>query len=163
MKQSLLIAAGASGAIAASLSNICNVDYITNSLPSGDSAIQGLVYGDVTAQPVYNSSVEAGNNYPAVTGRNFCNVTVTYNHAGKDDAVSIVLINPRQKLVLTFYSLPDQRMVLLPRAHSIQRPLPRHRWRWVRNQLRCVWSDGRSRVRSRCWMHRRRYGLGRRT
>jgi tannase len=98
MKQSLLIAAGASGAIAASLSNICNVDYITNSLPSGDSAIQGLVYGDVTAQPVYNSSVEAGNNYPAVTGRNFCNVTVAYNHAGKDDAVRIPSIDPYSRI-----------------------------------------------------------------
>jgi hypothetical protein len=88
MKQTLLIAAGASGAFAASLSDICNVDYITDSLPSGDSAIQGLVYGDVTTQPVYNSSVEAGNNYPASTGNNFCNVTVAYSHASKDDAVS---------------------------------------------------------------------------
>jgi tannase len=93
MKQTLLIAAGASGAFATSLSNICNVDYITKSLPSDESAIQGLVYGDVTAQPVYNSSVEAGNNYPAATGRNYCNVTVAYNHAGKDDAVSIGSIN----------------------------------------------------------------------
>jgi len=88
MKQSLLIAVGISGAYATSLSNICNVDYVTNSLPS-DEAIQGLVYGDVTAQPVYNSSVEAGNNYPAVAGRNFCNVTVAYSHAGKEDTVSM--------------------------------------------------------------------------
>lgn len=89
MRKSLTLAAGASGAFATSLSNFCNIDYITNSLPSDDSAIQGLEYGDVTAQPVYNSSVEAGDNYPAITGRNFCNVTVGYNHAGKDDAVSI--------------------------------------------------------------------------
>jgi tannase len=89
MKQTLLIAAGASGAFAASLSDICNVDYITDSLPSGDSAIQGLVYGVVTADPVYNSSVEASNNYPASTGNNFCNVTVAYSHAGKNDAVSV--------------------------------------------------------------------------
>jgi tannase len=93
MKQTLILAAGASGAFATSLSNICNFDYITSSLPSDDSAVQGLVYGDVTAQPVYNSSVEAGNNYPAVSGRNFCNVTVAYKHAGKDDAVSMVSID----------------------------------------------------------------------
>jgi len=116
MKQSLLIAAGISGIYATSLSNICNVDYITNSLPSDGSAIQGLVYGDVTAQPIYNSSVEAGNNYPAASGRNFCNVTVAYNHAGKDDAVSIGSIDPqlRGKLVLTLCDFSDQCMVLFP-------------------------------------------------
>jgi tannase len=90
MKQSLLFV-GASVASATSLSSICSVEYIEASLPTNNSALQGLVYRGVTAQSVYNSSVEAGNNYPAISGRNFCNVTVAYRHAGKDDAVSFPL------------------------------------------------------------------------
>ena len=86
MKQSFILT-GASVASASSLSSICNVDYIKQTLPADNTALQGLVYGDVTANSVYNSSVEAGNNYPAANGRNFCNVTVAYNHDGKNDAV----------------------------------------------------------------------------
>jgi len=86
MKQSNILT-GASVASASSLSSICSVDYIKASLPTENSALQGLVYGDVTVNSVYNSSVEAGNNYPAADGRNFCNVTVAYKHGGKDDAV----------------------------------------------------------------------------
>jgi tannase len=88
MKQSLLFA-GASVASATSLSSICSVEYIEASLPANNSALQGLVFGDVTAQSVYNSSVQAGNNYPAINGRDFCNVTVAYRHAGKSDAVRL--------------------------------------------------------------------------
>lgn len=88
IKRSLLLA-GASAASATSLSSICSVEYIKASLPTNNTVLQGLVYGDVTAGSVYNSSVEAGDNYPAVDGRNFCNVTVAYKHGGKDDAVRL--------------------------------------------------------------------------
>ena len=84
-----LFLASASVVSATSLSSICSVDYIKDSLPTNNTALQGLVYGDVTTESVYNSSVEAGNNYPAVGGRNFCNVTVAYKHAGKNDAVRL--------------------------------------------------------------------------
>jgi tannase len=88
MKLSLILT-GASVASAGSLSSICSVDYIKERLPIDNTALQGLVYGDVTANSVYNFSVQAGNNYPAAIGRNFCNVTVAYNHVGKDDAVRL--------------------------------------------------------------------------
>jgi tannase len=88
MKQSLILA-GASVVSAGSLSSICSVDYIKEKLPTDNTALQGLVYGDVTANSVYNASVEAGNNYPAAIGRNFCNVTVAYKHDGKNDAVRL--------------------------------------------------------------------------
>jgi tannase len=88
MKQSLILTS-ASVASAGSLSSICSIDYIKEKLPTDNTALQGLVYGDVTANSVYNASVEAGNNYPAAIGRNFCNVTVAYKHDGKDDAVRL--------------------------------------------------------------------------
>ena len=88
MKKSFVLT-GASVASASSLSSICSVDYIKQRLPTENTALQGLVYDDVTANSVYNSSVEAGNNYPAAVGRNFCNVTVAYKHDGKDDAVRL--------------------------------------------------------------------------
>lgn len=88
MKQALILTS-ASVASASSLASICSVDYIRASLPTENTALQGLVYGDVTANSIYNSSVQAGNNYPAADGRNFCNVTVAYKHGGKDDAVRL--------------------------------------------------------------------------
>lgn len=96
MRGSLLLAP-ASLASATSLTSICSTDYIEASLPANNSALQGLVFGHVTAQSVYNSSVEAGTNYPAINGRNFCNVTVAYKHAGKDDAVSPATSNRKTK------------------------------------------------------------------
>jgi tannase len=92
MKLSLILT-GASVASAGSLSSICSVDYIKERLPIDNTALQGLVYGDVTANSVYDSSVEAGNNYPAAIGRNFCNVTVAYNHDGKSDAVRLACLH----------------------------------------------------------------------
>lgn len=83
--------AGSRCASASTLASICTTTSIQNSLPGNDFSIQGLVFGDVTAQPVYNSSVQAGNNYPAASGRNFCNVTVAYSHAGRDDAVRLAV------------------------------------------------------------------------
>lgn len=87
MGRPLFFATIASVASATSLSEICRTNSIKTSLPVQDSAFQGLRFGDVTAQAVLNSSVEAGNNYPAASGRNYCNVTVAYSHAGKHDAV----------------------------------------------------------------------------
>lgn len=87
MRNSLLIASVASVASGKTLSDICSTGFISSKLPSGDAALQGIVYGDVTAEQVFNTSIEASNNYPSASGRNFCNVTVAYSHAGKDDAV----------------------------------------------------------------------------
>jgi hypothetical protein len=162
MKQSLLLA-GASVASATSLSSICSVEYIEGSLPTSDTGLQGLVYGDVTANSVYNSSVEAGNNYPAADGRNFCNVTVAYSHGGKDDAVSLPCMHWATIMSLIYSNLADQCVVLLSGACPVQRPLPSHRWWRLRHQFWCIWSGGRTRVRSCYWLHRRRHGLGRST
>ena len=159
MKQSFVLT-GASVASASSLSSICSVNYIKASLPTEDTALQGLVYGDVTANSVYNSSVQAGNNYPAADGRNFCNVTVAYNHDGKDDAVRLQTYIERRCIML-IHSLTDQCVVLLPRACSIQRSLPRYRWRRLCHQFWCIWTRWRTRLRSCCWLHRRWHGLGR--
>lgn len=114
MKYPLLFGAHALMAVSASLSDICNTSNIKSSLPGG-SDFQGFVFGAVTAQPVYNSSVEAGNNYPAASGRNFCNVTVAYKHAGKDDTVLIQrTLRQRYFQLLIHSERSDQRLVLFP-------------------------------------------------
>lgn len=158
MRQHSLLA-GASMASATSLSSICSVDHITNSLPVDNSALQGLVFGDVTAQSVYNSSVEAGNNYPAANGRNFCNVTVAYQHAGKDDAVRLRSLKCVELNLSDMKNSTDQRLVLLPRTCPIPRSFPSHRWRRLRYQLWCIWPRRWTRVRRCFWMHRRWHGL----
>ncbi|KAK4920749.1 hypothetical protein LTR49_011825 [Elasticomyces elasticus] len=73
----------ATGASAAALSTVCTSSYVTDSLPS----IVGIEFGSVSAAPVYNYSVAAGNSYPSVSGRNFCNISVAYSHTLKNDNV----------------------------------------------------------------------------
>lgn len=36
----------------------------------------------------------AGDNYPAISGRNFCNVSVNYEHTGKDDSINVYYYLP---------------------------------------------------------------------
>lgn len=126
MRQCLLLASGFSAASASTLASICSTSNIQNSLPSS-SDIDGLIFRDVTAQAVYNSSVEAGNNYPAATGRNFCNVTVAYKHAGKDDAVGFATLDlfprthvddesNRSTFGTTSLILPNTKVASLPRV-----------------------------------------------
>lgn len=83
MRNQLLLATVLSTASATNLSQICSVEHVKTSLPE----VQSLQFGDIEANPVFNLSIEAGNNYPAAEGRNFCNVTVAYAHDGKNDAV----------------------------------------------------------------------------
>lgn len=83
MRNRLLLTTVLSTASATTLSQICSVEHVKTSLPE----VQGLQFGNIEANSVFNSSIEAGNNYPAAEGRNFCNVTVAYAHDGKNDAV----------------------------------------------------------------------------
>lgn len=62
----------------------CTSENVKASLPE----ITGIMYGDVTVASVYNYSVSAGSNNPAIEGRNFCNVSINYHHANKSDDVS---------------------------------------------------------------------------
>lgn len=83
MRNQVLLATVFSTASATTLSQICSVEHVKTSLPE----VQGLQFGNIEANPIFNLSIEAGNNYPAAEGRNFCNVTVAYAHDGKHDAV----------------------------------------------------------------------------
>ena len=78
-----------SGAIATTVSassnsTLCTSDHVKASLPS----LTGIEYGAITAASVTNLSVTAGNNYPASSGRNFCNVSIAYSHTNANDSVS---------------------------------------------------------------------------
>lgn len=92
MKRTFATLAGATAASASSLTNLCSTSNIKSALPT----VTGLVFGDVTASAVYNASVTAGNNYPGITGRNYCNVTVNYHHSDKSDSVNVWYYFPEQ-------------------------------------------------------------------
>ena len=92
MKRTFATLAGATAASASSLTSLCSTSNIKSALPT----VTGLVFGDVTASAVYNASVEAGDNYPAIKGRNYCNVTVNYHHSGKSDSVNVWYYFPEQ-------------------------------------------------------------------
>lgn len=82
--------AGAAIASATSLSSLCTTAHVKDSIP----VIEGFSYGTVTAASVYNTSVAAGDNYPAISGRNFCNVSINYEHTGKDDSINVYYYLP---------------------------------------------------------------------
>ncbi|CAN8096113.1 unnamed protein product [Discula destructiva] len=83
---------------AASLGDVCTSSYVTAHLPAsgfyGDYALT-VDASSVTANPVYNYSVGAtySNFFPAATF-DYCNVTFTYSHDGRDDSVLLTLWLP---------------------------------------------------------------------
>lgn len=72
----------------ATLADVCTTAYVTSTLPANDS-LPGLsiIGGTITANPVTNYTVQAGNDYPAFTGLDFCNITFAYTHDGLGDQV----------------------------------------------------------------------------
>ena len=156
MRRTLISMAGATAASASSLSSICSSSNVKGALPS----IAGINYGDVTAASVYNASVEAGNNYPAVNGRNYCNVTVNYSLDGKTDSVSIISASYNVEEFADYPMIAGQRLVLSSGAIPIQRSIPCYRRWWLRHQLWFLRSRWRSRLRCCSRLHRWWHGLG---
>ncbi|KAF3033221.1 hypothetical protein E8E11_001889 [Didymella keratinophila] len=75
-----------------SLSTLCTVSNVQAALPV-DGTLLGLnlLSDTVTAAPVYNASV-GGGMMGAFTGGatyNYCNVTVSYSHIGKNDTIAL--------------------------------------------------------------------------
>lgn len=82
----------------ASLADVCTPAYVAAHLPAagyyGDYALSPLA-DSVTANPVYNYSVGATDSvfFPAATF-DYCNVSFSYTHEGRDDAVVLTLWLP---------------------------------------------------------------------
>ncbi|GAB1199667.1 hypothetical protein APSETT444_009024 [Aspergillus pseudonomiae] len=64
-------------------------------LPSTD-LINGLVIdrSSITTNAVYNASTPGGDYFPAAAAYDFCNVTLTYTHPGRNDKVHLKLWMP---------------------------------------------------------------------
>lgn len=74
---------------AATLEDTCTIAHVQASLPL-NSTILGISLkpASVTAIPVYNASNQAQNFFPAAT-YDYCNVTLSYSHNGRDDTVHL--------------------------------------------------------------------------
>jgi tannase len=89
MRQSMLLIASATNALATSLSDICTTSHVMASLPA-DGTFNGITINSnsVSANAVYNESVSSGTFFPAAT-ISYCNVTFQYTHSGLNDTVNL--------------------------------------------------------------------------
>lgn len=74
---------------AASLADLCTTSYVRPSLPL-NGILPGIILdpASATAHPIYNASTAAANFFPAAT-YDYCNVTLSYSHDGRGDAVHL--------------------------------------------------------------------------
>lgn len=80
---------------AASLADVCTPSYAAAHLPASgsyDGYSLTVDASSVTANPVYNQSAKS-HSFPAASF-DYCNVTFTYSHDGRDDSVLLTLWLP---------------------------------------------------------------------
>lgn len=91
-------AAMAVTANAASLTDLCTVSNVQASLPSNGTILGiDLLPSTVTASAVYNATLGGGGMASTATDGttyNYCNVTVSYVHTGKEDAIPLIFAFP---------------------------------------------------------------------
>lgn len=80
-------------ATAATLQSLCTPSHAKSALPHGVSQGLNLESTSITAKPVYNASVTDQTFFPDATF-DYCNVTLAYSHAGKNDRVQLEIWLP---------------------------------------------------------------------
>ncbi|KIW04470.1 uncharacterized protein PV09_04730 [Verruconis gallopava] len=82
-------------AYTATLADVCTSSYVTASLPEDQWSIgdvdNNIIFDrtSITANPVYNASSGSSDFYPEGVF-DYCNVTLAYSHAGRNDRVNLV-------------------------------------------------------------------------
>ncbi|KAH9224859.1 Tannase/feruloyl esterase [Leptodontidium sp. 2 PMI_412] len=90
------LAAGVNAASNSTLATLCTVSNIQAALPA-NGTLNGidLIPSSVTANAIYNGSLSAGFGSTADTNTyNYCNVTVSYAHTGKNDNIVLAYTFP---------------------------------------------------------------------
>lgn len=92
-RSALVAAIAASVSATTTLESVCTPSHAKNALPNG--ILQGveLDASSVTTKPVYNTSVTDQIFFPDATF-DYCNVTLAYSHAGRDDRVQLEIWLP---------------------------------------------------------------------
>ncbi|KAH6625929.1 Tannase/feruloyl esterase [Boeremia exigua] len=81
---------------AASLSNVCTLSNVQTALPANGTLLGlNLLSSTVTAGTVYNASVGVGMGSTSIGATyNYCNVTVSYTHTGRNDSIALKFAFP---------------------------------------------------------------------
>lgn len=92
--------AAAAAVNASSLADLCTVSNVQAALPANGTFLGiDLIPSAVTASAVYNASTSTGGMGPSSSSSgtiySYCNVTITYTHAGKNDEVVVKYTFPQ--------------------------------------------------------------------
>lgn len=144
---------------ATSIFDVCTASYVSTSLPEDITYLRKtsvvINHESIQASPVTNNIVSDQNNFP--DGEfDYCNVTFSYTHYGRNDSVPVAYWLPAPNVSTSSLQPCPEVIVTRTSALVLQKSISEHWWRWICHQFR-PWkhrfSSRRFSVRSSCWCY----------